>query len=180
MSQKTPTQLLNREALDRVVVPICQAHGAEVFDIEFKNEAQGWVLRLLIEKLGSSDAKLGTEAASVDLEVCSDVARELSPALDAIDVIPQRYNLEVGTPGVERALRGFDDVVRFSGCKAKFKVRDQNTGASAVFSGVMTPDGESGVRVVDGKRVHAFTWDAVSHANLVFEYGPAAKPGKRR
>lgn len=183
MTQRTPSQTLNREAVDRVVDPICRAHGAEVFDIEFKNEAQGWVLRVLLEKLGSDEAKLGTEAASVDLEVCSDVAKELSPALDAIDVIPQRYNLEVGTPGVERSLRSFADVVRFSGSKAKFKIRDPKTGASAVFEGVMTTDltaGESALRVADGKRVHAFSWEAVSSAHLVFEFGPAPKPGKRR
>ncbi len=183
MTQRTPSQALNREAVDRVVDPICRAHGAEVFDIEFKNEAQGWVLRVLLEKLGSDASKLGTEAASVDLEVCSDVAKELSPALDAIDVIPQRYNLEVGTPGVERTLRSFSDVERFSGEKAKFKVRDAQTGAPAVFSGVMTPDttsSASGVRVADGKRVHSFSWEAVSSANLVFEFGPAPKPGQRR
>ena len=183
MTQRTPSQALNREAVDRVVNPICRAHGAEVFDIEFKNEAQGWVLRVLLEKVGSDEAKLGTEAASVDLEICSDVSKELSPALDAIDVIPQRYNLEVGTPGVERNLRGFSDVERFAGEKAKFKVRDAETGASSVFSGVMTPDTSSGsmaVRVADGKRVHAFSWESVSSANLVFEFGSAAKPGQRR
>src|SRR5579871_6111758 len=93
---------IDRERLAAVVAPIARAHGAEVVDFEWKTEHGGWVLRVTLERLGAAEAHLSTEKASVDLELCSKVSRDLSPALDVSGLIDHRYSLEVSTPGVER------------------------------------------------------------------------------
>jgi ribosome maturation factor RimP len=96
---------IDRDALLRVVEPVVRAHGAELVDLELKPDRGGWVLRVSVEKAGSADNRLSTREAAVDLELCADVSRDLSPALDVVDLIPHAYHLEVGSPGVERPLR---------------------------------------------------------------------------
>lgn len=170
---------IDRDALVRVVEPIVRAHGAELVDLEFKSDRGGWVLRVLVEKAGSAASRLSTRDAAVDLETCADVSRDLSPALDVIDLIPHAYSLEVGSPGVERELRGADDYVRFSGEKAKIKLREPLPGgAQRVVVGVLQGlDDSNRVRVVEGARTHEIPLALVDRARLVFEMTKHEKRG---
>src|SRR5437763_15348932 len=92
-SRPSLPHVLDRDRLDAVIAPIARAHGAEIVDVELKSEPQGWVLRIYVEKLGSQERNASTQDAAVDLTLCSNVARELSPALDVVDVVPHRYHL---------------------------------------------------------------------------------------
>jgi ribosome maturation factor RimP len=163
--------------LNALVEPIVRAHGGEVVDMEFKSEQGGWVLRVYVEKLGSAETHASTETAAVDLDLCTQVARELSPALDAVDVIPHRYHLEVSSPGVERPLRSERDFVRFQGKKAKVKLNTAIKGQK-VLVGVLGPFAEGAFTLHEGQSQHSIALDNVAHARLVFEFGPQPKPGK--
>jgi ribosome maturation factor RimP len=168
---------VDRDALLRVVEPVVRAHGAEVVDVELRREQSGWVLRIYVEKAGAAANALSTKDAAVTLELCADVSRDLSPALDVADLVPHAYNLEVSSPGVERPLRGEPDFVRFAGQKAKLKLREP-VGGQRVVVGILqgVSDGKVGVR--EGSRVHAVPLGAVDTARLVFEFGTA--PDARR
>jgi ribosome maturation factor RimP len=168
---------IDRTRLDAVVDPVARAHGAEVVDLEFKSEPGGWVLRVFVEKLGSADSNADTRDAAVDLELCSGIARDLSPALDVADVIPHRYHLEISSPGVERPLRRERDFVRFTGKKAKLKLHSASNGEKVVV-GILGGVEAGKVKVTEGHREHAIPLDQVANARLVFEFGPAPKPGK--
>jgi ribosome maturation factor RimP len=177
-SARSPTAI-DRERVDAIVGPIVQAHGAEVVDLEFKSEPSGWVLRIFVEKLGSAEINASTEQAAVDLSLCSTVARELSPALDAVDLIPHRYHLEISTPGIERNLRARRDFVRFAGKKAKVKLHNAVRGQKVVV-GILGPCSEESFEVTDGAQTYSVALDNVAAARLVFEFGPAPKPGKKK
>ena len=152
------------------------AHGAELCDFELKNE-NGWVLRIYVEKLGASDQKLSTKDAAVDLDLCANISRDLSPALDVADPIAGRYHLEVGSPGVERPLKKADDFVRFAGEKAKLKLR-AGVGGQKVVVGKLGAVASGVVTVEDGTRSYPVPLEDVVSARLVFEFGPpASKPG---
>ncbi len=176
---------IDRPKLEALVEPIAHAHGAEVVDMEFKPDQGGWALRVFVEKLGSAEQKLSTEESGIDLEVCSNIARELSPALDVADLIPHAYNLEIGSPGVERTLRGLEDFIRFKGKKAKVKLHE-GVGADAseagvsqkVVIGILADATPTHVTLTEGSKTHSVPLSDVSSARLVFEFGPAPKPGK--
>ncbi len=176
----------DRQKLDEVLEPIARAHHAEVVDVEFRTELGGWVLRVLVEKAGSAAQRASTEDAAIDLELCVAIHKELSPALDApdlADLIPHTYHLEVSSPGVERKLRTPEDFVRFSGKKAKLKLREPVQGQK-VLVGIMTAN-DNAVTVADGKRNYEVPVANVEHAHLVFEFGPAVstnhkKPAKKK
>lgn len=156
-----------------------KAHGAELVDLEFKSEARGWVLRLFIEKAGSAEKNASTKDAAVDLGMCSNVARDLSPALDVADVIPHRYHLEVSSPGVERELKSIRDYVRFTGQKAKLRLKTAIKGQK-VLTGTIGTDGDT-ILVDESGRKTEVPFVQIEQARLVFEFGPpSSKPGKKR
>jgi ribosome maturation factor RimP len=179
LSPKSSPFSFDRARVDALVEPIVRAHGGEVVDIEFKSEQGGWVLRLYVEKLGSAERNASTQDAAVDLDLCTQVARELSPALDAVDVIPHRYHLEVSSPGVERPLRTERDFVRFAGKKAKIKLGTAVKGQK-VLVGVLGPCHGGELTLRDGGTEYPIALDNVAHARLVFEFGPQPKPGKQK
>jgi ribosome maturation factor RimP len=167
---------VDRARLVAVIDPVVRAHGAELVDIELKNE-NGWVLRVYVEKLGALAEKMTTKEAAIDLECCSQIARDLSPALDVADPIPNRYHLEVGSPGLERPLKKDADFIRFAGHKAKLKMSKGVGGQKVLIGTLGAVDGERNMTVEDGGRSYQVPLDDVVAARLVFEFGPASKPG---
>ena len=184
MSQlaKANPNTLDRTRVDAVVDPVVRAHGGEVVDLEFKSEAGGWVLRVFVEKLGSADSNADTRDAAVDLALCSGIARDLSPALDVADIIPHRYHLEISSPGIERPLRKERDFVRFTGKKAKLKLHSASSASHGekVVVGILAGVEAGKVKVTEGQKHHAIPLDEIATARLVFEFGPAPKPGKQK
>jgi ribosome maturation factor RimP len=174
---------IDLKRLAAVATPLAHAHGAEIVDYEWKREPGGWVLRVFVEKLGSAEGNLPTEAASVDLGLCAKVARDLSPALDVADFIPHHYHLEVSTPGVERPLRTKHDYVRFEGRKAKLRLVRPAASGQKVLTGILGPVTGESVRVTEcggDARPHDIVLEDIGSAHLVFEFGPSPKPGKKK
>jgi ribosome maturation factor RimP len=191
MAPSHPFHGIDRGALERVVEPIVCAHGAELVDIEFKPERAGWVLRVMVERQGSSEKMLSTRDAAINLELCSGISRDLSPALDVADLIGHPYHLEVGSPGVERPLITERDFVRFKGEKAKLKLHEPARPAGAagdgpgqsVVIGTLAGVAEGRVRMEDGERTYEVTLANVDRARLVFEFGSSGgarsnRPGR--
>ena len=180
-SQNLASVGVDRERLSAVIDPVVRGHGAELVDVELKNES-GWILRVYVEKQGAEAEKMTTKQAAIDLELCSNIARDLSTALDVADPIPHRYSLEVSSPGVERPLKTAADYARFVGEKAKLKLR-QGVGEQKVIVGHLGPLKDGVVDVVDGGKTWNVALDEVVSARLVFEFGPAPKPkggGKKK
>jgi ribosome maturation factor RimP len=213
-SQRPPPRpasraVIDRPALDRVLEPVVRAHGAELVDVEFRPERGGWVLRVYVEKAGAADQGLSSRDAAVNLELCADVSRDLSPALDAVDLVPHAYQLEVSSPGIERPLRTERDFARFAGQKVRIKRRfepkprstepqgpgeegdaganerendggNRGTGSERVVVGQLAGIEEGRVRVVDGKRIHEIPFSSIEAARLVFEFGSSGKESQQR
>src|SRR3954463_585965 len=99
---------------------VAGSYGLEVFDVQFRREAAGMVLRVQIDRPGPA----ATAEDSVSVEDCANVSRDLSAVLDVEDVVPTAYTLEVSSPGLDRPLRGLDDYRRFAGRRVKVVVRE--------------------------------------------------------
>src|SRR5262245_7971584 len=110
---------LDRERLLAVVEPVLRAHGVDGVELTWKTDRGEWVLELTVER---PDSRI--PGAGITVERCSEISRDLSAALDVSDVIAQHYRLEVGSPGVERALYSAGDYARFAGQLARLKLRE--------------------------------------------------------
>ena len=172
------TPFVDRERLSAVIEPVVRAHGAELVDFELTNEA-GWILRVYVEKLGANAEKMTTKQAAIDLDLCSNIARDLSPALDVSDPISFRYHLEVSSPGIERPLKKESDYVRFEGEKAKLKLKNAVAGQKVIVA-TLGPVKEGGIDLLDGGRSYTIPLEDVVSARLVFEFGPPSRPPSSR
>ena len=129
--------------------------GLELFDVQFRTEAHGWVLRVFID---SSDG--------ISLDQCTDVSRELGQYLDVEEVIDHAYNLEVSSPGLERPLRSIEEFKKYEGKKARVKIHNAIDGVKT-FEGVIGDVGEEMINITlaDGSSMQ-FTYDMFSKARL--------------
>jgi len=167
---------LDREQVLAAVAPVLSAHQLDAVELVWRTDRGGWVLEVTLERPGS---RIPGEGITLDL--CSDISRELSAALDAGDVIPGRYRLEVGSPGVERALYGKGDYARFAGQPARLKLLQPHDGQYVLFGLLqgVDDDGRIALELDNGERIgldHA----AIESARLVFESTVRQSPREKR
>jgi len=145
---------------------VAAGYGLEIFDVQFRREAQGIVLSVQIDRPGPA----ASADESVSVEDCAHVSRDLSAILDVDDVVPTAYTLEVSSPGLDRPLRGSDDYRRFAGRRAKIVMRDKVDG-QGFFKGTLR--GVEGADVLidaeDG-RPHRVPLGMITRANLEVEF----------
>jgi ribosome maturation factor RimP len=145
---------------------VAAGYGLDIFDVQFRREAQGMVLRIRIDRPGPA----ATAEDSVSVEDCANVSRDLSAILDVEDVVPIAYTLEVSSPGLDRPLRGADDYARFAGRRAKLVLREQVDG-QGFFKGVLAGVEDGAVLIeADDRRRHRVPIGMISRANLEVEF----------
>ena len=157
---------LDRERVLAAVEPILAAHRVDGVELTFKTDAGGWVLSLTIEKQGER-----MPGAGINLDLCSDISREIAAALDVSDCIPQRYRLEVGSPGVERSLYKASDYERFAGQLVKLKLkkpRNSEYNVQGVLNG-LSPEQRILVQTERGELVE-LSLDEIDNGHLVFDW----------
>jgi ribosome maturation factor RimP len=174
---------LDRERVLAAVTPILAAHRVDGVELHFKTDRGGWVLELTIEKAGER-----LPGAGISVDLCGEISRELSAALDVADCIPHRYRLEVGSPGVERALYNVADYERFAGQAAKLKLK-QPRNSEYVLSGTLnglSPEKRVIIQTERGELVE-LSLDEIDNGHLVFDWksggsrsGGARPNGARR
>lgn len=145
---------------------VAGSYGLELFDVQFRREAAGMVLRVQIDRPGPA----ATAEDSVSVEDCAHVSRDLSVVLDVEDIVPGAYTLEVSSPGLDRPLRGRADFDRFAGRRAKVVMREPVDGQT-FFKGRLAGVEADAVLIDsdDGKR-HRVPLGIVSRANLEVEF----------
>ncbi len=94
---------IRREAEDRLL-----DLGIDLLSMDWAGSGKRPVIRLRIERSPMGDPP-------VTLDDCARVSRALECWLDERDEIPERYVLEVSSPGVERPLTRLQDWERFAG-----------------------------------------------------------------
>jgi ribosome maturation factor RimP len=182
-----------QQRLIAIVEPVCQAAGYELVDLRFTLEQGGWTLRVAIDRpRDESVAPEDVPTERVDLLDCEKLSRELSAVLDVEDPIPQAFQLEVSSPGIDRPLRTAAHFAYFAGCEAKIQLAvplQLPTGERRNFRGVLTGvDGNAALIDCDGTAFRLLI-DDIDQAKLVPDWDavlqgksgvgkPAARPIK--
>jgi len=100
---------------------VAASSGLEIVDVEMRGGGNGRMLRIVIDKPGSTvEPQVG-----VTHEDCANLSREVSTILDVEDVVPGgAYVLEVSSPGLDRKLSRPADFHRFVGSRVKLTTRN--------------------------------------------------------
>ena len=119
--QKLPG--LDPDRIVAAVAPVLRAHGVEGVELVWRTDRGTRVLELTLERSGSR-----IPGAGITIDLCSEISRDVSAALDVADAIPGRYHLQVGSPGLDRALYRSADYERFAGQVARLRLREPLAG----------------------------------------------------
>ena len=160
------------ERVREIAARCAGSYGLDIFDVQYRREGPGMVLRVQIDRPGSG----ATAEESVSVEDCARVSRDLSAVLDVEDVLPAAYTLEVSSPGLDRPLRHAGDYGRFAGRRAKLVMR-QPVDGQMFFKGRLggvEKDDDRGDHVVmivsDDGRNHRVPIAVITRANLEVEF----------
>ena len=174
MGQAAPDRL--RAAAARIAA----SYGLVLFDLHFRRESIGWVLRVVLDREPSAGAppepvESGVAAeAGVSIDDCRRVSEDLSAIIDVepdltAAVGDRQYTLEVSSPGLDRPLRHAADYRRFAGRLAKIVTREP-VGRQTAFAGRLAGmDGED-VLLVEGRRTHRIPVALIARARLDVEF----------
>ena len=116
-----------QDTVRKVAEEVAAAFGLEVFDVEGRTSGRRWWFRITLDR----------EGGEVSLEDCESVSRQLSVRLDVEDAVPNAYDLEVSSPGVERPLRRERDFRRFAGQRARIVLGPGGPDAGLAHEGVL-------------------------------------------
>jgi ribosome maturation factor RimP len=144
--------------VEDLVGPVVARNQMELVDVTYRLETGRWVLRLFIDKAGG-----------VNVGDCAFISRQIEDLIEVEEIVPQRYVLEVSSPGLDRVLKKETDFQRFCGERARVKTREALAGRRN-FKGriVRCEQGILELECTEGERFE-FSLDAIEKARL--EYG---------
>ncbi len=96
---------------EAMLMPIVEAKGFELVDVECVKEGADWYLRVYADKEGG-----------INIDDCVLISRALEAKLDAEDFIEDAYILEVSSPGLGRPLKKEKDYLRSIGKSIDIKL----------------------------------------------------------
>ncbi len=83
-----------RPQVEDIARRICQEQHLALYDLDEKMSGKGRIITIYLTKIGG-----------VTLDECARFSRALGAELEEFDLIPDRYFLEVSSPGLERPLK---------------------------------------------------------------------------
>lgn len=163
------------ERIRAVADRVARSYRLDIFDVQFRREPAGWVLRIIIDRPPAGppgDADVLEEPVS--LADCELVSQDVSAILDVEDVLSDHvfghpYTLEVSSPGLDRPLRHADDYRRFAGRLAKI-VLTQAIDGQKYFAGRIRSVEEDTVVLEAGRRTCRIPLGVIARARLDVEF----------
>ena len=123
--------------IEQLVLPITDANGLELVDVEYVKEGGEFFLRVYIDKEGG-----------VSLNECELVTRAINPILDEKDPIKDNYYLEVSSPGLDRPLKKDKDFVKYQGRDVEIKLYKSMNGSKVHEGELVGLTEEKNIKVI--------------------------------
>jgi len=92
---------------------VAKSEGMTWVEVELKGGAKNALLRVYVDK-----------PEGVSHADCQNISEQLSAILDVEDPFPDRYTLEVSSPGLDRKLSKPSDFEHFTGRRARLVLRE--------------------------------------------------------
>lgn len=138
--------------------PIVEAAGCTLWDVEYVREGGRYFLRIYLDKEGG-----------VSIDDCEAVARAMDPILDEKDPIPESYQFEVSSAGLERPLKRPGDFARFMGSPVLVKLYRPRNGLKEI-PGILRDYQDGRVTVEAGKETITFEKSEIALVRLRVEF----------
>ena len=144
---------------EELILPIVEANGFELVDVEYVREGGSWYLRAYVDKEGG-----------ITVDDCEIVSRAFSDRLDENDFIEDAYILEVSSPGLGRPLKKEKDYRRSMGKELEIRTY-RAVDRCREFYGVLTAYDDDSVTIEeeDGT-LRTFAKTDIALIRLAFDF----------
>ena len=144
---------------EAMLMPIVEAKGFELVDVEWVKEGANWYLRAYIDKENG-----------ITVDDCEEVSRALSDLLDEEDFISENYILEVSSPGLDRPLKKEKDFARSIGKDVEVKLF-KAINKEKEFYGILSAYDESSVTITtEEQKEQTFEKADIALIRLAFDF----------
>ena len=143
--------------IERIVLPVTNELGLDLVDVEYLQDGGYWYMRVYVEK----------ENDEISLDDCAKVSNRIDEDVDGL--VPEKFFLEVSSPGIERPLKKEADYTRFTGQKARLILKHKMD-ESRNWTGVIEKYEDSIIYLDVKDKVLEIPYSEVKKANLVFEF----------
>jgi ribosome maturation factor RimP len=161
------------ERVRQAAIRVAGSHGLELFDLQFRRESIGWVLRVVVDRPWQESDGPDRPDQAVGIGDCQRMSHDLGTLLDVEDdlgeALGSAYTLEVSSPGLDRPLRHEADYRRFTGRLAKIVTSEPVEGQTS-FAGRLSGFDEGHILLTEGRRVHRVPLGGVRRARLEVEF----------
>lgn len=145
----------HRSQIEDIAKRICQEMHLALYDIDEKMSGKGRIITVYLTKIGG-----------VTLDECASFSRALADELEEFDLIPDRYFLEVSSPGLERPLKLKSHYV--SAINEKVAVEWTDGEAKRSTMGTLTEVNQDSITLDDRGRIVEIDLKSVTRAKTVF------------
>lgn len=114
------------EKVTKLVEPIIENLGYELYDVEYAKEGKNYFLRIFIDN-----------EKGIDLNDCEKVNDAVNDILDKENYIKEQYFLEISSPGIERLLRKDWQLKKFKGEEVNIKLFKKDENGKKEYTGTL-------------------------------------------
>lgn len=143
---------------EELIVPILDAKGFELVDVEYVKEGQDYFLRAYIDKPGG-----------ITIDDCVAVSREMNVLLDELDYVDGAYIFEVSSPGLGRPLKKPRDYERSMGEEVEIRTYKAMDG-SKEFYGILKAYDDATVTIQSEEEEITFNKSDIALIRLAFDF----------
>lgn len=143
---------------EKLLLPITEQLGFEIYDVEYVKEAGDYYLRAYIDK-----------PEGVNIDDCVEVSRKLEASLDKADLIPDAYILEVSSPGLGRQLKKEKHFLKSIGQDVDVKLFKAVDGMKE-FTGTLKAYDNGTVTISTKEKETKFELSQIARINLHVEW----------
>ncbi|MBP7670544.1 MAG: ribosome maturation factor RimP [Ferrovibrio sp.] len=144
--------------IEQMIAPTLEAMGYAVVRVKLHG-GQRPVLQIMAERQTEEPHDGG-----FNIDDCTEISRAVSAILDVEDPIPEAYNLEVSSPGLDRPLVKLKDFGRFKGFVARVELGHAHEGRKRFRGRLLGIEGET-VKLQDDEGKDATVW-SLPHADI--------------
>ncbi|GAB1469072.1 ribosome maturation factor RimP [Candidatus Cloacimonadota bacterium] len=144
-----------RVQIEEIAKKICQEKHLAIYDIDEKMSGKGRIITVYLTKIGG-----------VLLDECAAFSRALGEELETFDLIPERYYLEVSSPGIERPLKLKSHYVSAINEKVAVQWNDEEEKKSTM--GTLLEVNQDTIKLDDRGVIVEIAFKAITRAKTVY------------
>jgi ribosome maturation factor RimP len=142
--------------MEELVTPVVHGLGLSLWGLEYMPLGRKALVRIYIDS-----------ADGVTVDQCAMVSRQLSPALEVEEVLPDSFTLEVSSPGLERQFFHPEQLQAYLGRLVHARLKAPLGGRKS-FQGILKQaEGERLILDESGQEI-SLHWEQIKKIHLVF------------